>query len=42
MIIISVFTLSLFAQDKSHEVVSEVKELIDFHEVIYQIRDCCK
>ncbi|MFA7289811.1 MAG: hypothetical protein WC055_13120 [Melioribacteraceae bacterium] len=37
MIIISVFTLSLFAQDKSHEVVSEVKELTDFHEVIYQI-----
>lgn len=30
-------SLPLFAQDKGHEVSSQVKELTEFHEVIYQI-----
>jgi len=30
-------SLPLFAQEKGHEVSSQVKELTDFHEVIYQI-----
>jgi hypothetical protein len=34
---IAVFTIPLFAQEKDHEVNSEVKELSEFHDVIYQL-----
>ena len=37
LLILLLFTIQIAAQEKDHEVNSEVKELTDFHDIIYQI-----